>query len=322
MSNARKILITGASGFVGQALLAKIDNSNVVLVGRAATENADGKYFQLALSANTDYLTVLNSVDVVIHCAARVHVMNEQAEDPLTAFREVNTLGTLNLARQAAATGVKRFIFISSIKVNGEATQPGKAFQFDDKPRPEDPYGISKAEAESGLQQIAAETGMEVVIIRPPLVYGPGVKANFAAMMKLAKKNLPLPLGAIHNKRSLVALDNLANLIITCIDHPKAANQTFLVSDDQDVSTTELLQIMTRAAGKAPRLLPVPVSWLKLAGKLIGKSAVIDRLCGNLQVDITHTKQTLSWTPPVSVEEGIKRCFNLPPTPSLLKRGE
>ncbi|MEO3879133.1 UDP-glucose 4-epimerase family protein [Rheinheimera fenheensis] len=315
------VLLTGGSGFVGAALLQRLSGLNITAVGRTQPDNACGLFFNSDISSNSDYSAVLAGIKVVIHCAARVHMMDESSSDPLAAFREVNTFGTLNLARQAAAAGVKRFIFLSSIKVNGESTLVDKPFKYDDVAKPEDAYGISKAEAEAGLRQIAAETGMEVVIIRPPLVYGRGAKANFAAMLKLAQKNLPLPLGAIHNKRSLVALDNLVDLIVTCIEHPKADNQTFLVSDDRDVSTTELLKLMTRAAGKKPWLIPVPISWLKLAGKLTGKQAVIDRLCGNLQVDITHTKQTLGWTPPVTVEEGIARCFNLPPTPSSPKRG-
>ena len=305
-----KLLITGASGFVGKALVAKLDNRQLVLLGRAAPQQTDKAYFQLDLAADTDYSSALAAVEVVIHSAARVHMMHDNAAEPFAAFRQVNTQGTLNLARQAAAAGVKRFIFLSSVKVNGEATAEGMAFSNHDTPAPQDAYGISKAEAEAGLKQIAAETAMEVVIIRPPLVYGPGVKANFAAMLKLAQKNLPLPLGAIHNKRSLVALDNLVDLIVTCIDHPKAANQTFLVSDDQDVSTTELLKLMTRAAGKTPWLIPVPMSWLKLAGKLTGKQAVINRLCGNLQLDISHTKHTLGWTPPLTLEQGIAKCFS------------
>lgn len=306
---AAKVLLTGATGFVGRAVLLKLGSRVSVTVGRSTPAYYSGRHFQAEISAAANFKAALSGVSVVVHCAARVHMMNDSSSDPLAAFREVNTLGTLSLAKQAAAAGVKRFILLSSIKVNGESTFNDKPFRFDDASKAEDAYGISKAEAEAGLKQIAAETGMEVVIIRPPLVYGPGVKANFAAMLKLAQKNLPLPLGAINNKRSLVALDNLVDLIVTCIDHPKAANQTFLVSDDRDVSTTELLKLMTRAAGKKPWLIPVPMSWLKLAGKLTGKQAVIERLCGNLQVDITHTKQTLGWTPPVTVEEGIARCF-------------
>jgi UDP-glucose 4-epimerase len=303
------ILLTGGTGFVGRAIASQISSQELRLLSRNDPKITGSTFCKAEINASTDYSVYLKNCDVVVHAAARVHVMADATVDPLEEYRTVNVDGTLNLARQAAASGVQRFIFISSVKVNGESTTPEKPFIYIDAPQPEDPYGISKAEAESGLKQIAADTGMEVVIIRPPLVYGPGVKANFAAMMKIAKKNLPLPLGAINNKRSLVALDNLVDLIVTCIEHPKAANQTFLVSDDQDVSTTELLQMMTRATGKKPRLIPVPVSWLKLAGKLTGKSAVIDRLCGNLQVDISHTKETLGWTPPVSVEEGVKRCF-------------
>tara|TARA_R110002126_G_scaffold10245_43_gene46597 strand:- start:1876 stop:2847 length:972 start_codon:yes stop_codon:yes gene_type:complete len=320
-----RILITGASGFVGHAVFTQLQQQASMLpVAAVRTGQAALQSFRLCTDFNNvdQVAALVADIDCVVHCAARVHMMDEQAADPLAAFREVNTFGTLNLAKQAAAAGVKRFIFVSTIKVNGESTTLDKPFRADNTPQPEDPYGISKAEAEAGLMQIAKDSKMEVVIIRPPLVYGPGVKANFAAMLKLARKNLPLPLGAIHNKRSLVALDNLVDLIITCIDHPKAANQTFLVSDDQDVSTTELLQMMTVATGKKPWLLPVPASWLRFAAKLTGKQAVIDRLCGNLQVDIEHTRATLGWTPQVSVEEGIKRCFNLPPAPSLPKGGK
>jgi nucleoside-diphosphate-sugar epimerase len=262
-------------------------------------------FFKGELDNKTDFSQTLEGIDVVIHCAARAHVMNDTETE---LYEQINTLATLSLAKQAAALGAKRFIFISTIKVNGESTLEGGPFRFSDKQNPSDPYGISKANAEIGLQEIAAKTGMAVVIIRPPLVYGPGVKANFAAMLKLAKKNLPLPLGAIHNKRSLVAVENLVDLVLTCIDHPAAANQTFLVSDDCDVSTTELLRLMTLAAGKKPILLPIPVSWLKAVASLAGKQSVIDRLCGNLQVDISHTKQTLGWKPPITLEEGITQC--------------
>lgn len=305
-----RVLITGHTGFVGQALVEKLKSKKIRLIGRRLLENQTAEFLKKEFNADEQFADCLDGVSVVIHAAARVHVMSDTATDPLEAYRAVNVAGSLNLARQAASSGVKRFIFISSIKVNGEGTSLGKPYTPFDPTNTLDPYGISKAEAEFGLKQIAADTGIEVVIIRPPLVYGPGVKANFAAMMKLAKKNLPLPLGAIHNKRSLVALDNLVDLIVTCIDHPNAANQTFLVSDDQDVSTTELLQLMTRGAGKKPWLLPVPTSWLRFVGKLTGKSAVIDRLCGNLQVDISHTKETLGWKPPITVEEGIRRCFS------------
>lgn len=302
------VLLTGATGFVGQAVLKAISGFEVISVGRRAPDK-QSRFFQAELTDNTDFQPALTGVTVVIHAAARAHIMHDEVVDPLAEYRNVNVAATLNLARQAAAAGVKRFIFISSVKVNGEQTFVGQPFTAQQPPEPQDSYGISKAEAEAGLKQIAGQSGMELVIIRPPLVYGPGVKGNFATLLKLAQKNLPLPLGAIVNKRSLVALDNLVDLIVTCITHTKAANQTFLVSDDKDISTTELLKLLTIAAGHKPRLLPVPVNWLQFAAKLTGKQAVISRLCGDLQLDISHTKATLGWVPQLSVEDGIKRCF-------------
>jgi len=303
-------LLTGATGFIGGAILQALPSSKIKVLGRSRPQNGRFIFVSSEIKNDIDYSNALVDVNVVIHSAARAHIMNDNVEEPLEAFREVNSLGTLNLAQQAAEAGVKRFIFISSIKVNGESTQLNKAYNYNDQLLPEDAYGQSKAEAEIGLHKIANETGMEVVIIRPPLVYGPGVKANFGAMMKLAAKNLPLPLGAIHNKRSLVALDNLVDLIITCIGHPKAANETFLVSDDQDVSTTELLKKMTAAAGKKSWLIPVPMKLIQLAAAMLGKKAVADRLCGNLQVDISHTKEVLGWAPPITLEQGLARCFH------------
>jgi nucleoside-diphosphate-sugar epimerase len=235
--------------------------------------------------------------------------MKDNVSDLLAEYRKVNVDGTLNLVRQAAEAGVRRFIFISTIKVNGEQTLLSKLFTAEDTPAPEDAYGISKMEAEQGLQALAAETGMEVVIIRPPLVYGPGAKGNFASMIKLIEKGLPLPLGAIHNKRSLVALDNLIDLIITCIDHPAAANQVFLAGDDEDLSTTELLQGVARAMGKPARLVPVPVGLLMFGATVVGKKAMAQRLLGSLQVDISKARNLLGWQPPLSVGEGLKRCF-------------
>jgi nucleoside-diphosphate-sugar epimerase len=304
------ILLTGASGFVGSAVQAALIKAGVSLitpVRKVTPYHSLPKLQQVEIADLSDIgtsLLQLHKPDVVIHIAAKAHAVGVS----LAEFRRLNTEATLNIARAAADAGVRRFIFLSSIGVNGiNSTGP---FKVTDTAAPVEDYALSKLEAEIGLRQIAADTGMEVVIIRPPLVYGPNAPGNFGKLAKLAQKNLPLPLGAIKNQRSLVALGNLVDLIVTCIDHPKAANQTFLVSDDQDVSTTELLQIMTHAAGKKPKLLPVPMSWLQLAGKLTGKSAIIDRLCGNLQVDISHTKQTLGWTPPITVEEGIARCFN------------
>jgi nucleoside-diphosphate-sugar epimerase len=235
--------------------------------------------------------------------------MQDTAADPMTAFRAVNVEGTLNLARQAAAAGVKRFVFISSVKVNGESMQSGRAFTEADAPNPQDAYGQSKHEAEQGLRQLSADTGMEVVIIRPPLVYGPGVKANFAALMRAVQCGWPLPLGAVHNQRSLVGLDNLVDFIITCITHPHAANQTFFVSDGQDLSTIELVRGMAQAAGLTARLLPVPVWALRAGASLLGKGDAVQRLCGNLQVDISKARSLLAWVPPVSVAEGLRRAM-------------
>jgi nucleoside-diphosphate-sugar epimerase len=233
--------------------------------------------------------------------------MNDSATDPLAAFRAANVAGTLTLARQAAESGIRRFIFISSIKVNGEETRPGTPFSASDIPSPIDPYGISKAEAETGLQQIARDTGMEVVIIRPPLVYGPGVKANFQSMMRWLQRGVPLPFGSIQNKRSLVALDNLVDLITVCIDHPDAANQIFLAADGDDMSTPELLRRVAAALGTRARLLPVPQSALIGAASLIGKPAVAQRLCSSLQVDISAARDILGWQPPLSVKEGLRQ---------------
>lgn len=259
------------------------------------------------LAADSDWSAALDRADVVIHAAARVHVMNDAASDPLAEFRRVNVEGTLALARQAADAGVRRFVFISSIKVNGESTDPERPYRADDIPAPVDPYGISKEEAEQKLRVLALECGMEVVIIRPPLVYGPGVKANFQSMMNWLSRGIPLPLGAIRNRRSLVALDNLVDLIVICIDHPGAANQIFLVSDGEDLSTTELLQRMGRALGKPARLLPLPMSLLDFAARLLGKASIAQRLCGSLQVDISKTRELLGWEPPVSVDEALAK---------------
>jgi len=308
-----KVLVTGATGFVGIAL-----SSRLVDIGRFSVKAAvrrescelQAKVEQIVtgeLNPSLDWQETLVGVDAVVHLAARVHVMSDEAADPLVEFRRVNVEGTLNLARQAAEAGVRRFIYLSSIKVNGEQTISGHSFTEEDLPAPLDPYSVSKYEAEEGLRKLAQQTGMEVVMIRPPLVYGPGVKANFLAMMRWLHKGIPLPLGAIHNRRSLVALDNLVDLIITCIDHPAAANQTFLVSDGEDLSTTELLRRMGLALGRPARLIPVPVSLLTAGAALLGRRDMAQRLCGSLQVDISKTRTLLGWKPPISVDEGLRR---------------
>jgi nucleoside-diphosphate-sugar epimerase len=307
------VLITGSNGFVGRSFCDRLGLDHVpfrAAVRTLASALPEGDSVAIvAIDGQTDWCTALSGISTVIHLAARVHVMADTAHDPLAEFRKVNVEGTLNLARQASTAGVKRYVFMSSVKVNGEATEPGHLFTEADDPNPQDPYAISKHEAEVGLRQIAAETGMEVVIIRPPLVYGPGVKANFAALMRAVQKGWPLPLGAVHSRRSLVALDNLLDFIITCATHPKAANQTFLVSDGQDLSTTELIRGMAQAAGVQARLLSVPVWALQAAGSLLGKGDAVQRLCGNLQVDSSKGRTLLGWLPPVSVGEGLRRTF-------------
>jgi nucleoside-diphosphate-sugar epimerase len=309
------ILITGASGFIGQALCRELLHNNktsiIFVTSRSPRLENNFPYpiEPVAITSLSDLnqrQDILARVDCIIHLAARVHQMKDTAADPLAAFRAINTEATLNLARQAAQHGVKRFIYLSSIKVNGEKTTPGCPFTADDTPAPQDPYGISKAEAEIQIRELSAETGLEVVIIRPPLVYGPGVKANFLSMMRWLDKGFPLPLGAIHNRRSLVALPNLVDLIINCLTHPAAANQTFLVSDNEDLSTTDLLRRMSNALGKPAWLLPIPVQWLECTASLLGKKAVAQRLCSSLQLDIHKTQTLLNWTPPISVDEALQ----------------
>jgi nucleoside-diphosphate-sugar epimerase len=303
------ILLTGGTGFLGGALLTALENENVRVLGRQkpATLSASS-FYKSEINADTDFSHAVKDKKVVIHCAARVHIMDDNSSSPLDYFRGVNTYSTLNLAQQAADAGVKRFIFISSIKVNGESTEFGLPFKADDLFIPDDPYGLSKYEAEIGLRKIAEKTGIEVVIIRPPLIYGPGVKANFASLMKWVNRGVPLPLGCItENKRSLVSIDNLVDLIVTCIDHPNAANETFLVSDDEYLSTTQLLINMILAFDAPNRLIPIPSKWFTVVAKLIGKPEISQRLCGSLQVDISKTKELLNWQPPYSSSESMKK---------------
>jgi nucleoside-diphosphate-sugar epimerase len=305
-----KVLVTGATGFVGTALCARLAASGAEVV--PTVRNKSGLPHEVVvgnLNASTNWWLGLNGCDAVVHLAARVHVMDEAAQDPLALYRDTNTEATLNLARQAVDAGVKRFVFISSIKVNGEFTEVDRPFTSEDAPAPQDPYGVSKHEAEQVLRQIAAETGMEVVIIRPPLVYGPGVKANFAAMMRWLARGVPLPLAAVtENRRSLVALDNLVDLIVKCLYHPAAANQTFLVSDGEDLSTAQLLKRMSVAMGCPAHLFYLPPVLLKLGATMLNKPGIYQRLCGSLQLDIAKTRQLLGWTPPVSVDEGLRRA--------------
>ncbi|MDT6917584.1 UDP-glucose 4-epimerase family protein [Pseudomonas atacamensis] len=309
--SASTLLITGGSGFLGGALLRALDNRGEYALRTAIRRDSAAlpasvlTFHVPGLTATADWEDALAGVDVVVHAAARVHVMDEQAGDPLAEFRLINVEGTLNLARQAVKEGVRRFIYISSVKVNGEFTVADSTFTADGPVAPVDPYGISKLEAEEALRRLASSTPMEVVIIRPVLVYGPGVKANFLSMIRWLHRGMPLPFGAIDNKRSLVGIDNLIDLIVACLSHPAAANQTFLASDGEDVSTTQLLRRIGRALNKPARLMPFPVPLMRLGAKLVGKEALAQRLFGSLQVDIGKNKRLLGWVPPMSLDQGL-----------------
>lgn len=310
--SASRVLVTGASGFIGRSLVTELLRRRTTVVVAVRREAAFPPGISVVrvgdLGPETEWREALAGCDVVVHLAARVHVMHEGVVDPLTAYREVNVAGTLALAQQAAAAGAKQFIFISSVKVNGEGTQAGRPFRETDVPAPVDPYGVSKLEAEQALLALAASTGIEVVVIRSPLVYGPGVRANFAALMRAVARGGSLPLGAVKNRRSLVAVDNLVDLINTCVEHPAAANEIFFVSDGEDLSTPELVRHLARAMGRPARLFPVPASVLMAGAMLLGKREVARRLLGSLQVDISKARRLLGWTPPVNVDEGLRRA--------------
>lgn len=306
-------LITGGTGFIGRALVERIAGYGRqvrVAVGENTEFTAQLNVAPIYignLALTVDYSEALQDVTTVIHLAARTHILKDFATDPMHEYYRINVFATLNLARQAAKNGVKRFIFLSTIKVNGEFTSIDKPFTTEDVPRPQDPYGISKYQAELGLQEIAAQTGMEVVIIRPPLVYGPGVKANFLNLIRCLSRSVPLPIGSIKNLRSFVALDNLVDLIVKCIDHPNAANQIFLISDGEDLSTVDLFRRLGRAIGFPALVLPIPISWLYFCGALFGKRGTIDRLCLSLRIDISMTCKLLHWAPLFGVDEGLRR---------------
>lgn len=309
-----KILVTGASGFVGKALCERLLSEHNTVVAPLRQPQAVSQHEHLeaigidGINEVEDWLPVLQGVEKVVHLAARVHVMQDKAADPLQAFRDTNVSATMKLAQQAAEAGVRRFVYISSIKVNGEETAGERVYRASDEPAPQDPYAVSKYEAEQRLLALAESSGMEVVIIRPPLVYGPGVKANFLKMMQWLNRGVPLPLGMISNARSLVGLDNLVDFIMTCLNHPAAAGQVFLVSDGEDMSTTVLLKRMAKALGVSPRLLPVPVFMLKAAAAITGKSAISRRLCGSLRINIDKNRELLGWTPPYGVDDQLDKA--------------
>ena len=307
------ILVTGANGFVGESLVKRLlstEHKAIAGVRKLPQLQQNCEYRLIgSLKNNTRWTNVLKDIDVIVHAAARVHVMSDEAIDPLNEFRKVNVEGTLNLARQAATTGVKRFIFISSIKVNGEGTELGHPYTADSQPNPTDPYGISKYEAEQGLLKIAETTSLEVVIIRPTLVYGENVKGNFHSLMKWTYKGVPLPIGGVkQNLRSLVSIDNLVDFIITCIDHKNAKNEVFLISDDNDISTAGLLSEISKGLGVKNKAVNIPPTLINKAAGALGKQGVAQRLSGSLQVDISKAKKLLGWQPKYSTSESIHKA--------------
>ena len=311
MTSKIRYLVTGASGFIGDALCRRleelgVETRRVFRTAPAVSLHGIDSWQVGAIDGQTDWSAALRDVDVVIHLAARVHVIHDTVVDPLTEFRRINTAGTEHLARSAAASGARRLVYVSSIKVNGEETPAGRIYTEQDVPAPQDPYAISKWEAEQSLQRVAKETGLEVVIVRPPLVYGAGVKGNFAQMLRVLAKGIPLPLASVSNLRSLVYLGNFVDALLTCATHPAAAGQTYLVSDGEDVSTPALLRQLGAAMGHPARLLPCPPALLKMAGRVLGKSAQVERLLGSLQVDSSKIRCDLGWQPPFTLQQGLQ----------------
>lgn len=310
MSVINSILVTGANGFVGQAFCieARLRGMNVCGATRLAYK-LDRNIKSVAvgeIDGATDWALALEGCDIVVHLAARVHVMRDLSDKPLAEFRKLNVAGTEHLARSAVVAGVKRFVYISSIKVNGEETCNDQAYTEQSKPAPQDPYGISKWEAEQALHRVAKETGLEVVIVRPPLIYGADVKGNFAQMISVVRRGVPLPFASVNNKRSLIYVKNLVDALILCATHPAASGNTYLVSDGEDVSTSDLLRKLALSMGRRPRLFLFPVFLLNLAAKVLGKSDQVGRLLGSLQVDSSKIRRELGWVAPFSLSDGLK----------------
>ena len=305
-----KIAVTGANGFVGRAMTARLrsDGHEVVPIVRSPGQVA-GERTIPDLGRGTGWAQILDGVDAIVHLAARVHVSTETSADPLVEYRRVNTDGTLNLARQAAEAGVSRFLYISTIKVNGESTMPGQAFSRRDAPCPSDPYAISKYEAEQGLASM--DGGMAAVVIRPPLVYGPGVKGNFRNLVNGIMRGVPLPLGSVrNNRRSLVGLTNLVDLAVRCLTHPAAPGKLYLVSDGRDLSTRALIELIAEAYTRKPRLVRIPPLLLRAGSAFLGRGEAARRLLDNLQIDITETQRELGWEPPLTVEQELERLVD------------
>lgn len=300
------IAVTGATGFVGRRALADLARYGHVAIGVVRRGGADAMRTVGEIGPDTDWVRALEGVEVVVHCAARAHIMREQAADPSALYRSVNVHGTRRLAEQAAIHGVKRLVYLSSVKAAGERSAPGRPLKLSDRSAPEDAYGISKREAEIALLEVGAATGLETVIIRPPLVYGPGVKGNFLRLMGAIARGWPLPLGALDNRRSMVSLANLTDLIGVCVESPIAAGRTFFVSDGEDLSTASLARRMGVALGRPARLLPIPRAALSMLGRATGKAAEIERLVGTLQVDLDDNRELLGWCPPQTVEQGLR----------------
>lgn len=307
-----KILVTGATGFAGSVVVERLLHDQrfaVVAATRSDRSNTAPGIRRVIvgnIDAETAWQPALAGVQAVVHLAARVHVMHDGAADPLTEFRRINVAGTLNLARQAAAAGVRRFLFISSIKVNGEGGPAGVRYSAEDRPTPVDAYGISKLEAENGLRELAAGKEMEIVTIRPPLMYGPNVRGNLLSLLSWVERGLPLPFANVHNRRSLLNVRNFADVAVRCIDHPAAAGETFLVSDGEDVSTGELIKHLAGAIGRKPRLFPVPLSLSRAMLKVVGRDDLYQRLFGSLQINTDSARRLLGWTPPMTVAEAME----------------